>query len=481
MFDYQSAIKAGASEDQILEYLNKTRGYDVQGALRAGASKQQVIDYLSKTSINKQEPKNKSTLEKVADFGLKITGAKAAAKLLSPIFSAGTLYSNAPQSMKEKVLTSQGDELVNKAENEGIGSAVKDIAGTSLELGSKAAIFVNPLTSVGGRIAFGTGVGAAAGASKPLQEDASAKDIAISAGTGALVGLILSSAFEGISRLGQSRYIKNKTAGTYQKELDANKLDDIASIEYAKPNEPYKILGAQIRDAVDDKGQPLYVGSYDKMRAIAQNKIVNNSNQLKGLVSKYDDTVSASRSEVAGDIIEQIQNKVGRLKPSELKTIKFEVSKLPTEMNASELLKYKQEIYKRIPERVFDAGLDRTTSIANSAKLILTQNLKKVLNEKTADPLIQKLNNEMSLAMNVRLLTAYQIQSRLGTKLSSAGAGGTRTKIIAKIIDDLFFPTGATTRGAQALNRLGTNLDKARPSSALRTGLIGGLSNLFRK
>lgn len=49
MYDYQKAIKSGASEDQILQYLNQTRGYNVDGALKAGATKSQLIDYLSKT------------------------------------------------------------------------------------------------------------------------------------------------------------------------------------------------------------------------------------------------------------------------------------------------------------------------------------------------------------------------------------------------------------------------------------------------
>lgn len=48
-YDYQSALKAGANEDQVLDYLNKTRGYNVEGALQAGASKSQIIDYLAKT------------------------------------------------------------------------------------------------------------------------------------------------------------------------------------------------------------------------------------------------------------------------------------------------------------------------------------------------------------------------------------------------------------------------------------------------
>ena len=49
-FDYKKARAEGATESQILEYLNKTRGYDTQSAIKAGASKTQVIDYLAQTS-----------------------------------------------------------------------------------------------------------------------------------------------------------------------------------------------------------------------------------------------------------------------------------------------------------------------------------------------------------------------------------------------------------------------------------------------
>lgn len=117
MFDYQSAIKAGASEDQILEYLNKTRGYDVQGALRAGASKQQVIDYLSKTSINKQEPKKKSTLEKVADFGTGII--KGGIESLTGLASLG-----------EKAVLGTYKTLLPKSAEEKLGLDKERVAGS---------------------------------------------------------------------------------------------------------------------------------------------------------------------------------------------------------------------------------------------------------------------------------------------------------------------------------------------------------------
>lgn len=60
-FDYEAALKAGGSEDQILDYLSKTRGYNVQTAINAGAKKRQIIDFLSKTGrASAPEPANAS-------------------------------------------------------------------------------------------------------------------------------------------------------------------------------------------------------------------------------------------------------------------------------------------------------------------------------------------------------------------------------------------------------------------------------------
>lgn len=153
MFNYQEALKSGASEDQIIEYLTKTRNYDVNGALQAGASKQQVIEYLASTdkvSANttqqvektQQPKKKKSFIEKVSDFGATVTGAKAASKLLSPIFSSIAVANPAtPDKVKQNILLGRGDELLNKAQDEGLGAATKDVAGSSLELFASLAPF----------------------------------------------------------------------------------------------------------------------------------------------------------------------------------------------------------------------------------------------------------------------------------------------------------------------------------------------------
>jgi hypothetical protein len=94
MFDVEAAKKAGASEDQIINYLTQSRKYDVQGALSAGADKNQIIGYLS-TSANKEIAKPKepnaygATFRSDAnDTGLQ-AGLKAAGNLPSSALNLG--------------------------------------------------------------------------------------------------------------------------------------------------------------------------------------------------------------------------------------------------------------------------------------------------------------------------------------------------------------------------------------------------------
>ena len=47
-FDYLGALRAGASPEDIAEYLSKERGYNLEGALKAGAPIMGVVEYLSK-------------------------------------------------------------------------------------------------------------------------------------------------------------------------------------------------------------------------------------------------------------------------------------------------------------------------------------------------------------------------------------------------------------------------------------------------
>lgn len=70
-FNYQKALDAGATEDQVLQYLTQTREYDIDGALKGGATKKQVIEYLSQD--RKTTPPEKKKKPFNVDQGLFFT------------------------------------------------------------------------------------------------------------------------------------------------------------------------------------------------------------------------------------------------------------------------------------------------------------------------------------------------------------------------------------------------------------------------
>ncbi|HSW50512.1 MAG TPA: hypothetical protein VLH09_10070, partial [Bryobacteraceae bacterium] len=60
-FNVESALRDGATEDQVLDYLRPlSKGYNVDLALKAGATKRQVIDYLAANSGVSAELASKS-------------------------------------------------------------------------------------------------------------------------------------------------------------------------------------------------------------------------------------------------------------------------------------------------------------------------------------------------------------------------------------------------------------------------------------
>lgn len=93
-FDVKGALNAGASEDDIINYLNQTRGgkFDVAGAVQAGASKQDIINHLVNTPAPNSSGAGQSTyqqgrgvLQKIAGFlGIEKAGQATATVLRTP-------------------------------------------------------------------------------------------------------------------------------------------------------------------------------------------------------------------------------------------------------------------------------------------------------------------------------------------------------------------------------------------------------------
>lgn len=175
-FDVNAAKKAGASEDQIIGYLTKTRHFDVAGALSAGASKQQIIDHLSTvkapvfTPTVQQEPnvntaqaeKPKSLLRNVGDF---LTSSTQ--KFGNTLGTALSTIDPATAKTRQGTLTSrneQSDNLVKLAQQ------TKDPAKKKayLEAAKKSAdtsgydIFSNPEYQKTAKQIYGEGLGVVA-------------------------------------------------------------------------------------------------------------------------------------------------------------------------------------------------------------------------------------------------------------------------------------------------------------------------------
>jgi len=180
--------------------------------------------YIPETTQTINQPtKNKSLLDKVSDFGLQITGAKAGSKLLQPIFSGLTaLNPFTPKSLKEKVLLGKPDELTSKMETEGLKSVVKDVAGSSIELATSLTPYASGGASVGlksfssvakqfptiaryaGYGARGASYGGSFALGQSLQQDKDLKgiieDTKKGATIGALTGVAIPMAVEGTVR-----------------------------------------------------------------------------------------------------------------------------------------------------------------------------------------------------------------------------------------------------------------------------------------
>ncbi len=203
MFDVQAARKAGANEDQIIQYLTQTRKYDVPGALKAGASKTQLIDYLSSTQpggTSQQQPAAKSfssargTGFKMDSKGIADPLLGAAKSFAKPILNAGKLVAKVTGTPLPGVdRVDQALQYSNTSQK--VGGVVGDIAQFFLPVGeaAKGAGFVEKLAVNAGRNGILGGLQAGSGKE-------GVKAAGISAGIDSLFG-IAGKVAKGIPRL----------------------------------------------------------------------------------------------------------------------------------------------------------------------------------------------------------------------------------------------------------------------------------------
>lgn len=187
-YDYKKALQAGATEDQVLDYLNKTRGYNVQGALQAGAKKSQVIEYLANTnkpSFQVEEPK-KDVLGKTTSIVNKIFPGKQVGE------SIGTLAGFIASPNKDQFDLSAPTPL-QVAGDIAKGAATVGVAG------------LTPAVSILGKSAQFGALGAVSGAGEALIEEKPAQEVAEDAlksgATSAAVGAAFGLAGKGFKAL----------------------------------------------------------------------------------------------------------------------------------------------------------------------------------------------------------------------------------------------------------------------------------------
>lgn len=342
-----------------------------------------------------------------------------------------------------KKMTTYGTQIGSTIAPVGkIGSTFKAIAGSAGRFGSASA-----LNNIGTQLESG--------------KTFSPTELATSFGLGALIP----AGIGGTGRLlsGVKNKIVGKTAGeVLNKELQVSTGELSSSIEKG-----IKTFGDKAAEITDKKGNPLYVGNYNTLLSKAKTDLIESGTKLNQTLQKLDKTspVQVTRDQVAGDTIKQLQNTYGKLTPTQLKQVQFEVARMPKVMNRQDLLKNKRLYDSLIPDN-FWTNTDQNAGFVTQVKYSLRDNARKVLNDVTPDTNLQQLNNRLSVAMDMKKLSAQQIASRIKQKNPLS-----ITNFISRIIDDTILNPAITTR----IGQTGTYAKNVVPESI--KGISSKISN----
>lgn len=386
-FDYAGAKKAGVSDDQILDYLNKTRGYDVQGALKAGASKNQVISYLATTQSPQPQPEpkeKKGMVDRVVDF----VGARGI------VNQFGSSLARARASDSE-------DQFIEDP-------SLKEVVGSAIQTGAN----LIPGVGAGAKLATKIGAGAATGLAfdvgGKLQDDKTVSEsLTPGAGTAVGVALPILGRITGLSGLGKNlgnlserleqtslrltpveKQNLEKQGKDIVKYLADKKIVGTPETRYAKIDRIYDGMEDQVTKVIENSGI-----KYDKSSIIEK---------IKMLPEKFSDDPAGY-----GEAVRQVNA-----------VIKFLQSKAKDQIDAGTINAYKRKLFKRSYSK-------NNTDVTNEALHAVASLLKGEL-DSSIKPL-QKLNEEYSKIITARkILFKAQTRNQLGLtgKLVSAGAGG---------------------------------------------------------
>lgn len=377
------------------------------------------------------------TGNKLLSLVKKTTDKKRKEKLL---FEASRAYRASGMQIKE--IETALDKSTKQVASEILGTV-----GWAAMFAAPAQAIANPLT----RIAWGTVIGAGTGAKTALGKEKTNEEILAETTKGALVGGLTATAFEvvgaGLRLL--SRKGGKKIAGQiFTKELQPKTKELATQIEKG-----WTTTGQKVANAVDDAGNPIYRGGYESMRKQAQEQIVSNSDELKGLLKQYPKArvTMPRKSKLA--FIDRLEDIFGALDDTQKRTVAKEWNKIPKKMNLIETLNQKQILDKKIPP-TFWIDANPSKSFVGHVKYELRKGLKEAIEDSVSGRMganiVKTLNNKISLAMDVRKLTALQQAIR-----RKGGAWFVNQNIISSILDKTIFNPIVQTRIAGGLQRMG--------------------------
>lgn len=464
---YKALRTKGLSEEQILKFDNGVKPEIKKPEVKTGLS---GVSQLLGETVALQGRDYQAMQKSSQDLG------DANLKLLQ------TIRENKKQGkdtsrLEKQYKTNTGNEVNFEDIAPSSQKTNKGLAGDLLQT---ASYLTMPLgaSSVAGRVGIGTAMGALSGTGSAMSADKSNVDVVKQGLVGASIGAIISGTFEaigaGLRKFSSSRGVLNKTANTYTKELQPSKKDLLRQIQNSKAGEAFKTIGSKIRDEVDDAGKPLYIGTYQTINDTSKNTITKKGKELLDVLKKYDNTVKINKNEIAGDIVAEMQDRMGRLSPTELKVLKNELGRITEkEISPTKALEYKRLFDSKIPDNFWADTADRTKAVAVQARYFLRDNLRKLINEKTGDALVQKINTSLGLAMDVRRLSSGQLAQRAVQKIGAGGGGISPWRAVyGAIVDDMIFNTALTTRFAQGLKSLGQKTGQTSLRATARNLLI---------
>lgn len=154
-FDVAGAIKAGATPDQIAQFLAEKQGFDLDGALGAGASVDQVIGFLAKPAEKAERSWGQAAKDTVVQLAEGVnTIAGAVPNLVAPdsraaeFFNRNAEYWRDAQSDPMKQRMAAADREISRAGEDGVLSQISEAASQYASDPSLAARLSRPMRPV---------------------------------------------------------------------------------------------------------------------------------------------------------------------------------------------------------------------------------------------------------------------------------------------------------------------------------------------